>query len=580
MILKALYDYYHRSGDLAPEGFEYKEIPFVIVLDESGKVINVEDRRIDKRRSQTFLVLKESRTSAPKPFAFYDNLEYVFGYIPEFLEQANNDDKKDNQEQKRKKIEEKHNLFVARCEDLFINNSDCKVFKAVNLFYKINGPDFVKSLPIWNDILTKVGANISFKLLGDTIIAASEPILNNEVKYEDSSPINSFPNCLITGLKSKPVEITAATMIPGSQAMAKLVAFQVNSGYDSYGKKQGNNAPISKSAEAAYTTALQKLLSKDSHNKFLVGDRTFLFWASSQSDGAKELEELTYSFFGYVDEKTDDPNKRIEKVKKVFSSIYSGTISSDLDDKFYILGLAPNAARIAVVYWEETSLRDFAYHILSHCEDMALIDNRLGKIPYYGLRQMMSSVTLSGKVSDVQPNLPEATIKSILQGTPYPYSLFISALKRILAEQNATIGRVAIIKAYLNRLIDSSNKKLETMVDKENVNQGYLCGRLFATLEYIQKRSSGTNSIRERYMNAASSTPSAVFSTLLNLSVHHIDKLERGIQIYFEQIKGEIIDKILADGFPAHLSLQDQGRFMVGYYHQLQEFYTKKENNE
>ena len=118
------------------------------------------------------------------------------------------------------------------------------------------------------------------------------------------------------------------------------------------------------------------------------------------------------------------------------------------------------------------------------------------------------------------------------------------------------------------------------MVDKENMNQGYLCGRLFATLEYLQERSSNGNSIRSRYMNAASATPSAVFATILNLSVHHAEKLDKGGQIFFEQLKSEIIDKISAKGFPAHLSLQDQGRFMVGYYQQRQEFYTKKEKTE
>ena len=121
------------------------------------------------------------------------------------------------------------------------------------------------------------------------------------------------------------------------------------------------------------------------------------------------------------------------------------------------------------------------------------------------------------------------------------------------------------------------------MLDKNNSNRGYLCGRLFATREYIQERGNGASTIRSRYMNSASSTPSAVFPTLLNLSVHHSEKLDKGFQIFSEQMKTEIIDKIPAEGFPAHLDLQDQGRFMVGYYHQRQDFYTKKadskENN-
>jgi len=187
----------------------------------------------------------------------------------------------------------------------------------------------------------------------------------------------------------------------------------------------------------------------------------------------------------------------------------------------------------------------------------------------------MSAVSLEGKSSNIQPNLPEIVTKSIIEGIPYPYPLLLACINRIRAEQKINITRAAIIKAYLNRINDNT-KKIEIMVDKENKNQGYLCGRLFATLEYLQERSSNINSIRGRYMNAASATPSAVFPTLLNLSVHHAEKLEKGMQIYFEQIKTEIIEKIVAEGFPTHLTLLDQGRFMVGYYHQRQFFYTKK----
>jgi CRISPR-associated protein Csd1 len=321
------------------------------------------------------------------------------------------------------------------------------------------------------------------------------------------------------------------------------------------------------------------LLGKGSKNKFLVGTRTFLFWASSNTEAAKEAETELFSMFGYSNDEDDDPNRRIEQVRKVFLAIYSGGLRTDMNDCFYILGLAPNAARIAVVYWEECPLKEFAEHILKHFDDMEIADTRLNKKPYYGLHSMLSAVSLQGKASNVSPNLPEAVIKSMLQDIPYPYALLVACINRIRAEQEVTIARAAIIKAYLNRLNDN-NKKIGIMIDKENQNQGYVCGRLFATLEYLQERSNGIHSVRDRYMNAASATPSAVFPTLLNLSVHHAEKLEKGGQIYFEQLKSEIISKISPDGFPAHLDLQDQGRFFVGYYHQRQEFYTKKEESQ
>lgn len=142
------------------------------------------------------------------------------------------------------------------------------------------------------------------------------------------------------------------------------------------------------------------------------------------------------------------------------------------------------------------------------------------------------------------------------------------------------IGRIAILKAYLNRINAPRNSKIQVMLDKDNTNQGYLCGRLFAVLDKVQEDANHINSIRERYMNAASSTPATVFATILNLSTHHAENLKNeGSKVYYEKLKQEIISKISADGFPAHLNLQDQGRFFVGYYHQRQDFFTKKEDS-
>jgi CRISPR-associated protein Csd1 len=241
--------------------------------------------------------------------------------------------------------------------------------------------------------------------------------------------------------------------------------------------------------------------------------------------------------------------------------------------------LAPNSARIAVVYWSEQSVKDFARHILKHFEDMEIVDTRPEQKPYRGLYTMMSNITLGGKASDVQPNLPDAVIRSIMQELPYPETLFASCIRRIRADQGVYITRAAIIKGYLNRL-NNNHQKITAMLDKENTNQGYLCGRLFATLEKIQERANKIHSIRERYMNAASATPAAVFATLLNLSVHHAEKLDRGGQVFFEKLKSEILEKISPEGFPSHLDLNDQGRFFVGYYHQRQELYNGKSDDD
>ena len=568
MILKALYDYYHRCGNLPAPGMELKEIGFIIVISNEGKFIRFEDRRIDKKSAQQFLVKKSvGRSSAPVANYLYDNSQYVFGYS----------NKGDTQSMRKY-----FDVFKAKIKDIYEKHPDNNDIKAVYAFYQQDLSDVIETMmkdSLWDDIdknLNKKYSIFSFRIEGDRDIVASKKELMDLKKDEDGT---GQAYCLVTGKKANPVEVTTATMIPGSQATAKLVAFQVNSGYDSYGKSKGYNAPISEEAEFAYTTALNAMLAKDSHNKFVIGTRTFLFWASSDSDASKKTEEGLFSLFGKFEANEDDPNRRIELVRDTFMSVYNGKLHANKDDKFFILGLAPNSARIAVVYWSEQPLREFAGLISRHFEDMEIVDTHKDKKPYAGLHSMLGSVS-SGKSGDAAPNLPEAVVKSIFQGLPYPMSLFQACIRRIRAEQSVTIVRAAIIKAYLNRLNNNNDIKIKIMLDKENQNQGYLCGRLFAVLDKIQEDANGIHSIRERYMNSASSTPATVFSTVLNLSAHHLEKLNNGKQVYYEKLKQEIISKLDADGFPAHLSLQDQGRFFVGYYHQRQDFFTSKENKE
>ena len=564
MILKALYDYYNRCDNLPAKGMEEKEIGFLIVLSPDGHFLRFEDCRTEKDHARVYLVKKHvGRSSAAVANYLYDNSAYVLGYS----------EKSNGKEQLY------FDTFKAKVESISELFPDNKDLYAIRSFYNNSREtilDMISLDVLWEDIkknLSKKYSTFSFRIEGDLkIVAEKKEILQLE-DCDDETKADNL--CLVSGKHGPSVDTTTATMIAGSQATAKLVAFQVNSGYDSYGKSKCGNAPISEEAEFAYTTALNSMLQKGSRNKFMLGSRTFVFWASNNNEASMVAEDSVFDFLVFSEEANDDPNAKIAKVRRVFESIYSGIMKTELDDKFYILGLAPNSARIAVIYWSETTVKDFAEKILCHFNDMEIHDTRKDKKPYMGIREIISSVTLGGKMSDATPNLPEAVVKSIFQGLPYPQTLYSACIRRIRAEQKLTITRAAIIKAYLNRQ-SNNNKKIDIMLDKDNNNQGYLCGRLFAVLDKIQEDANNISSIRERYMNAASATPSAVFATILNLSVHHSEKLDGGRRIYFEKLKQEILDKVSADGFPTHLDLQDQGRFFVGYYHQRQDFFTSK----
>ena len=562
MILRALYDYYNRCDNLPAKGMEEKEIGFLLVLSPEGRFLRFEDCRLEKDRARIYLVKKHvGRSSAAVANYLYDNSAYVLGYS----------DKTNGKEQLY------FDTFKEKVETIAKVFPDNKDIYAIQAFYKNSRDSIIQTVSqdvLWEDIrknLSKKYSTFSFRIEGDLkIVAEKKEILQLE---ECDSSDAKF--CLVSGKYGVPVDTTTATMIPGSQAIAKLVAFQVNSGYDSYGKTKCGNAPISEEAEFAYTTALNSMLQKGSRNKFMLGNRTFVFWASSKNEAAVEAENSLFELLGYSEEVKDDPNANIMKARKVFESIYSGLLKTELDDRFYILGLAPNSARIAVVYWSETTLKDFAGKILNHFNDMEIHDTRKDRKPYMGIREIISSVTLGGKMSDVTPNLPEAVVKSIFQGLPYPQTLYSACVRRIRAEQKLTIARAAIIKAYLNRQ-NNNNKTIDIMLDKDNNNQGYLCGRLFAVLENLQFAANGQDSIRSSYMNAASTTPSTVFSTILKLSNNHYGKLakdKKGLANFFDNQKKEIM--AMLQEFPDTLELKNQGRFFLGYYHQK----NYKENN-
>lgn len=570
MILKALYDYYDRCrGTLPPMHNALVEFFYAIVIDEKGNF-----KRLEPLDGMSLLIYRpEERTSVPVPHSLGDNGSYVLG-----LKDLKSDSDDKSILSELKKNEKNHMSFKNDVKRIFEALPGNRYARAVYLFYEHYSMEIIKQMKSdanWADFCKSLNKNMTFRIDGDIDLAACDSQI---IEYKINSAVNGNNEviCLVTGVKEKPVSTTYSTFVRGGKSNAKLVSFQITSGYDSYGKEKGLNAPISEDAEFKYTTALLTLLSKNSRNKFVVGSRTFLFWSSTDNVVGHQAEESLFDLLGFSDS-DDDPNAKIEQVRKVFKAIYSGELNTSLEDKFYILGLAPNAARIAVIYWAEIPLKEFAERINRHFDDMEITG---ANKPYMSLRSILGAVTLGGKASDATPNLPDSLVKSIFQGLPYPQTLFASCIRRIRAENSIYLTRAAIIKAYLNRINNTNEQKIKVMLDKENDNQGYLCGRLFAVLDKIQEDANNQHTIRERYMNSASATPSAVFATILNLSSHHSEKLNEGRNVFFEKLKQEIIDKIDANGFPAHLDLQDQGRFFVGYYHQRQAFFTKNEKEE
>ncbi len=582
MILQALYEYYQRKvadeeSNIAPLGFEWKEIPFIIVIDKDGNFINLEDTREDdgiKKRAQRFLVLKSKGRSGSNSWQsaniLWDHFGYVLAQPKEDTEKAVNDAKKQNE------------TFIKEAKsisDLFPNNES---FKAILKFYeRSESLDEVKTNTNFNDCLKIAGCNISFRITPETKIVAEnedlKKLISDILNKDDENVSNGV--CLITGEKTLIAKLHTATSIPGGKSGAKLVGFQKNSGYDSYYKEQGLNAPVSIEAEDAYTTALNTLLGKDSQNKMRLNDMTILFWAEKGNN----MEHYFNAFFASPPK--DDPDRNIREIKSFMESVYTGKFNLEGNTRFYILGLAPNAARISIRFCKVGKVSDLASNITSHFDDLKMVRSKNDEREYFSLFNLLTQVAAQYKMDNIPPNLVSSVMVSIINGTLYPATLQQQCIRRIRAEQEVGYIRAAILKAYINRknrLNKNINEKEITMaLDKENKNQGYLCGRLFAILEKIQEDAQpGINTtIKDRFYGAASSTPVVVFSRLLSMSNHHLGKLNPGKKIYYEKLIQEIISGISSNGLPTNLSLDDQSRFAIGYYHQRQDlFISKKEN--
>ena len=583
MILQALYDYYQRKAadtdsSIAPRGYEQKEIPFIIVIDKEGLFVNLEDTSEGEgknRRYSKYLVVKTKIRTGAKSYetanVLWDHYGYVLCHPKEDTEKGRNDAQK------------QHETFTNDVRAIAERNPNSKGIQAVLKFISSEEEkQKVIQHSAWGDCAKRPGCNLSFKLAGEpTKIVAEDPALRylagDADADEDGTSIEEAI-CLITGKKGRIATLHTATSIPGGKSGAKLVGFQKNSGYDSYNKEQGANAPVSVEAEDAYTTALNVLLGKDSANKLKIGDTSVIFWAEKQVD----FEDQFSFFFSNPDK--DDPDRNIREVKALYNSVQSGKLYQNGKTPFYILGLAPNAARIAVRFWKRGTVQEFASNIVQHFEDLKLI-RRPNDKEYLTLFNLLVSISQEYKLDNLPPNMAAAMMMSALEGNLYPATVQQQCLRRIKAEQSITYPRVAILKAYLNRknrILTIKEKEITMALDRENRNQGYLCGRLFAILEKVQEDAQpGLNAtIKDRYFGAASATPVTVFGRLIKLSTHHLEKLNKGSKVHYERMLQDVIGAIDANGLPAHLSLDDQSRFAIGYYHQRQDLFTAKKEKE
>lgn len=569
MILQALNDYYRRkqadpdtAGRLPAFGLEEKEIPFVLEVDAAGQLVNLIDTRSGdskKKTGQRFLVPQGiKKTSGVAANLLWDTAEYVLGV---------------DTRGKPERVAEQHDAFRARIGSLPEAARQDAGIAAVLAFLDALPMDRLAAMPAWPDIRA-TNPVLTFRLHGDLDLVCQRPAVV-AVALADDDDTKADGVCLVSGEAAVIERLHPAIKgVWGAQTSgANIVSFNLDA-FNSYGKTQGTNAPLGKPAVFAYTTALNHLLARDSRQRMQVGDTSTVFWATE----AHDLESALPDLFG--EPPKDEPDRGTEALKALYTAVQSGKFAvGDADTRFHVLGLAPNAARIAIRFWETAPAIELARRIRQHFEDIRIV-HAPHEPEHLSLFRLLTGIAMLGKADNIPPNLGGEVMRAILEGLPYPAPMLNLAVQRCRAEQKPSYARAAAIKAYLNRLNrrNNSQERYLPMLDPDNLNAAYRLGRLFAVLEKIQEEASpGLNAtIRDRYYGAASSTPVSVFTTLLRLKNHHLGKLNKGRAVQMEKLIGEIMQGIL--DFPRQLALPDQGRFSLGYYHQRQAFFTKSES--
>ena len=586
MILQALYDYYQRKSrnsesGIAPLGLEIKELKFIIEIDESGEFKNLsneqEKNKKGKLEGKKFLLPRSVGRSGKNAWQTSYLLWDHYGYVLAHPKDDSDESKKISKKQNEKFIETIKSLPVEVKKDLGV--------KAVLAFYERNEPKRVKEHPLWAECSKIQGCNLSFRLHGDVNLIPERDTIQRylSISSSETASDDKMGYCLITGEYGVIKQLHTPTPI-SAMRNAKIVAVQKNSGYDSYGKEQAFNAPVISSSEFAYSTALNSLIASE-QNKVFLADSTILFWSKQKNN--TEIADSEWDFAVksmFADPPKDNPDGGVLKAKGLFQSISSGELHTEDDERFFVLGLAPNAARISIRLWKTGTLRAMSERFRDYFNDLEIARSPLDPetLP---LSRILRATAFEYKMDNVLPNLAGAVVSSVIEGTPFPATLMQQVIRRIRAEQNVNRIRAAILKAYFNRLYRINRKDLKEVtmsLDRDSKNVAYRLGRLFAVLEKIQEEANpGINAtIRDKFYGSMSSTPAVVFPILMRLKNHHLGKIENpGRKINFEREIGHILEDVSVENMPRNLPLEKQGYFAIGYYHQRQDFFTKKPND-
>jgi len=579
VILEALVRHYDRlaadpESGIAAHGYSRQKIGFCVVLNDDGSLHAIEPMTDDssgKPRPIELVVPGQSKPSGSgiNPCFLWDNATYLLGHVPEGRDQ-------DWATTRFEGFRSRHLGLSDQIDD--------DGFRAVCAFLEAWSP---ANLSDRNDTepLARPGFGV-FRLRGESGYLHDRPAIHayweSQLDTEDSAVDAETGMCLVTGRHGRLARLHEPKIkgVAGAQSSgATLVSFNLDA-FSSHLKDQGYNASVSESAAFKYATALNRLLGDEKH-RVQLGDTTCVFWTEKPETGAAEAVSETLGVWDFTKPSSESQEVETRTALRDFLNRYRQATAApaakkleDADAPFYVLGLSPNAARISVRFWLRCTVRELAERLGRHVSASTITGGRNGQ-DCPTLREMLRETGREAK--DIPPQLAGDLSRAVLMGTVYPNTLAVAILRRIVADAVINHPRAAGLKAWLTH-----NHEMEPPVslDPSRTDVAYLLGRLFAVYEKTQKDALGQDlnrTIRDSYLSSASMTPAAVFPRLYRLNQHHFNKLRRdktGLAVVRERLIGEICQGLST--FPPRLQLQEQGLFAIGYYHQTQDFYTRR----
>ncbi len=581
MILQSLYQLYDRLQDdpdyqIASPGHSLQKITFKVLLRPDGRLFEIQDARIPwngQLRPQLVMVPGSAKPSGSglNPCFLWDNTGYMLGFKPD--------------DPNPERTTRTSDSFRSRHLDLE-REIGSPAFSAVCRFLESWDPGQAGMHPVLAETTAGFGV---FQIQGEASYVHQDPQVQAWwARHDTHAEAHPEGQCLITG-ETAPIASTHPKIkgVRDAQSSGAVIVGFNEDAYESYGKKQSHNAPVSEGAAFCYTTAVNALLDGPMayKHRLSLGDTTVIFWTAKPT----ATEDIFARFASegstaFEDGGVQDEALR-EKLKAFLNALRKGReaygeLEDDPDTSFFLLGLAPNAARLSIRFFYRNTLSELLENLRRHYADI-----RIEPQPASGKRRAdpefppaWTLLTQTARESkEIPPILAGPLLRAIISGARYPEGLFSAVIRRIHADRVVNYPRVCVIKGYLTR---NRNQEVTMSLNIERKDPAYRLGRLFAALEKTQLDALGGRlnaTIRDRFYSSASATPRTVFPRLLRTYQHHLAKLEGGFKVNREKLAQEIMAPL--EDFPAHLTLGEQGLFALGYYHQTRDFYTKKNND-